>query len=1104
MIEVYTSNRLEALVDALAETVAEPLPSPIEPETIVVQSRGMETWLSMRLAERFGIWANAAYPFPRTLIHRVLAAAHGARFAETSAFEPRRAAWLINHQLEVLGDQPALAPLVDYLGDDPLGTKRFQLAQRIASTFDQYLVYRPDLIIQWEAGGGEGWQPMIWRALPTEPETLHVASAYAELPAKVTAGALAGGDLPSRVAVFGVSSLPPMYLGVLEAMSQHVPVRLFHLNPSQRYWAHIRSRREIGRAAGGSGADADALHLEEGNPLLASLGRLGRDFQYTLGQLGAYAEPGPDLFGQTAADTMLTTLQQDILDLLHRRPDSSPGPAAIAPDDRSISVHACHSPMREVEVLSDQIRAMLDEDPDLAPRDIVVMMPDVAAYAPYIEAVFGAGPTRRPAIPFAITDRTLLDAAPAIDAFLGVLALTRGRFGATEVMDLLMLEPVRTRFGLSASQVEQLRVWVANAMIRWGIDTEHRVEQGQPPFFENTWRFGLDRMLVGYALRSDGTELFEGTLPYDEIEGGDAILLGKLAALADLLFEAVRDLKAPRSAAQWRETLASLLTQTIAADGIFAAQYQRIREAIEALAHDAGDAGADDLIDIEVIRYALADGFRETLTSTGFLGGGVTFCAMVPMRSIPFEVVCLIGMDDAAFPRRARPVGFDLIAAHPRPGDRSRRNEDRYLFLEALISARKRVLISYCGQSIKDNSDVPPSVVVSELIDVVAEGFALDGERGADIDAQHAAIEQRLVLRHPLQPFSPRYFVEGGDQRLFSYAAGYCAGAAALLGGGSEAEPFLTQPLTPPTPEDSRLVSLDDLAAFFKSPAQFILRRRLGIYLGEADEPTDDREPVTLTGLEQYGVGAGVLSRGLASPAPEDAAAIVRASGELPAGTPGDCAYEDVAAEVASLAADIREFTAQPRLPPIAVDVDLGGTQLVGWLGAVYPPAQLDWGFRRVRAKHEAQLWIRHLALCATLPDHTGTTIALGRGGKGTPARVRLRRVADPQALLADLVALYHHGQSVPLPFFPSASMKLVESEAAGSRDPLGAAHKVFWSARPPGEHHDASVLRLYGERDPLDREFSQFGGPADPDHDFPAVARRVFEAYWRHREAEV
>jgi exodeoxyribonuclease V gamma subunit len=367
--------------------------------------------------------------------------------------------------------------------------------------------------------------------------------------------------------------------------------------------------------------------------------------------------------------------------------------------------------MREVEVLHDQLVALFEEIPDLEPRDVIVMTPAIDGYAPLVEAVFGES-TTRPPIPYHIADRGPRATDEIVDAFSRLLAIVDGRMTATEVLDLLRIGAIRRRFAIAAEDVELLRTWVGRVGIRWGIDDAHRAALGQPPFHANTWRFGLDRLMLGYAMAGGDRELFGETLPYDDVEGSSAELLGKLAELCETVFGFHASLRDARSLDDWRDDFARLLAAMIASDDHDADQHNEVRNALARIARRAHAAGFVEALPLEAARTLALDELTRTTSARGFLSGGVTFCEMVPMRAIPFRVVCLLGMNGDAFPRVRRPLGFDLVARHPRRGDRSSREDDRYLFLEALLSARDRLLIIYVGQSIRDNAELPPSVVV--------------------------------------------------------------------------------------------------------------------------------------------------------------------------------------------------------------------------------------------------------------------------------------------------------------------------------------------------------------------------------------------------------
>ncbi|HZW74408.1 MAG TPA: exodeoxyribonuclease V subunit gamma, partial [Caldimonas sp.] len=560
-------------------------------------------------------------------------------------------------------------------------------------------------------------------------------------------------------------------------------------------------------------------------------------------------------------------------------------------DDESIAVHACHGPTRELEVLHDQLLALFDRAPTLDPQDVVVMTPSIDAYAPAIDAVFGCA---RPSIPFRIADRSARRQHEVSDAFLRALELLRGRLPAPAVLDLVALEPVRTRFDIAAEELERLRSWVADAGVRWGADGEHRAEVGQPSCTDNTWRFGLDRLLLGYALPGDSEEPFGGVLSYDDVEGSDAALLGRFAELCATLARFRAALRAPRHPTAWREVLGGLREALLATTPANAFQHQGIGAALDTLAQCAAAGGFTGAIDLDAMRALLEAELERDVSPRGFLTGAVTFCELVPMRTIPFRVVCLIGLNDDGFPRARRAPGFDRMAAHPQLGDRTARDDDRYLFLEALLAAREHLVITYVGQSISDNSERPPSVVVTELLDALDQSF---------VDPAGVPVRQRVVRRHPLQPFSPSYFraAPAGDaaRTLFSYDATNWAAARALLGPHAEAPGFLAAPL-PAEPIDT--VALDDLVRFFENPSRWFLQRRLGIFLGREAPLLEAREPIELDNLAIWRIGDSVLRHLLRGGEVAAAHTAQLASGLLPLGTHGRCTLERITPEVEELA----------------------------------------------------------------------------------------------------------------------------------------------------------------------------------------------------------
>ena len=1111
---VHRSNRSEVLVEELTRLLSRPTDSPLDPECIVVQGRGMERWLAMQLSRRLGVWANPDFPFPRSMVDRAFRAVLGEIQPAQARFDPATLLWSVASRLPGLSSDPKFAPIRDYLGDDEDPRKLLQLSGRLATVFDRYTVFRPELVLEWEAGQHDDWQAALWRALSTRrPDDKEIGPGHTaglerlfHRRVREESGPIHG--LPVRIILFGISALPPSYVRVLWSLAQRIQIHLFVLSPSREYWADIRSRREIlrRRAARGLGADADPglQHDEEGHPLLASLGRLQRDFQQVLELHTNYQETERDLYQDpvaTGQKSMLTVLQSDILALRHRRPNNAEAPPVqIDPGDRSITVHSCHGPTRELEVLQDQLRDLFEADATLAPHDVVVMTPDIEAYAPLIEAVFG-GAARAPGpIPYQVADRSTRATHEVVEAFMAVLDLLQGRLSAPEVLDLLALDPVRQAFDIGLEELSTIRAWVAGAAIRWGEDADHQEEVGQPGHGGNTWRFGLDRLFLGYAMPSSGRDLFAGVLPFDDVEGSDAPALGLMAELCEALSDFRKPLSGRHTVSAWQELLERLLERMVATTEDNAQQHQRVRDALAALTRGAAAGDFDALLPLRALRPLLAAELERGGSARGFLAGGVTFCQLMPMRSIPFRVVCLLGMNDGAFPRTPQAPGFDRIAAHPRVGDRSPRDDDRYLMLEALLSARERLLVTYVGQSIHSNMPLPPAPLVGELVDTLEASFRMDPAREGEDVREH------VLVAHPLQPFSPRYFGAGDDQRLFSYSDAGHEGARSLTAPREPAPPFLSAPL-PGSTDAPRVVALEDLVRFFHHPARALLQGRLGLHLDPRDEAVEGREPLVLAGLERWRVGTELLERALAGEELSGAWSAVRGAGVLPPGPVGRLAYARLSASAAAAERTWRLFAGKDRLEPAAVDGELHGIRLTGTLDNLWPDARVCVRFSGLEGPWELDVWVRHVVLCwlgsRGLPRRSVAISCLGAEARA----IRFEEVAQPERVLSDLVGLYLAGQSVPLPFFPRASRAYQKAARKAAPDEifapaLSSARGLFSGSHggATGEMYDPYVQQVFGDSDPLEPGYRPCQPPVAGYADFPTAARTVFAPLLDHR----
>jgi len=1100
---VLHGNRLEDLRDLLCQFLhAQPLP-PLTPEVILVQSNGMKHWLEMALADdsALGICAATRLELPSGYLWQVYRKVLGAAAVPAQMpFDKHLLLWRLVRLLpELAAGNPVYAPLQRYLAGDADGRKRYQLALQVADVFDAYQSYRADWLTDWATGqtghdllrdhrGQPGalspehaWQAQLWRDLRADVgpmladasragvherfmATIQAQTQQFQATAKRPAG------LPPRLVVFGISSLPMQTVEALAMLGEVCQVLLLVQNPCQYYWGDIVAGHDLLRAQVRHRQNPKPLP-GTGHPLLASWGKQGRDYLHLLDGFDAperYRQQlnRVDVFTDPATNQpnpgLLQQLQSDVLNLA----PLTDAPRAHTPDD-SIRLVSCHSAQREVEVLHDQLLDWFSKDSALQARDVMVMVPDMAALAPHIQAVFGRfAPGQARHIPYALADTTQRQ-SPLVQALAQLLALPTSRLSLADWLGLFEVAAVRQRFGLSEADVAQLHDWLAQAGVRWGLDASHRMAWGVPEgvagLDQNTWAFGLRRLLLGYAVGAGAP--WGATLPQPALGGLDAPVLSALLDWLEATHTTLQALTGNKPAAQWGPILTDLVTRFFAAsDDADERLLQRCLSPLESWLQACEAARLDTPLPLDVVREHWLAQIEESSLQQRFFGGGVQFGTLMPMRAIPFKVICLLGMNDGDYPRQQAPRDFDLMAQSWRAGDRSRREDDRYLFLEALLSARQKLYVSWQGHSAADNAEQPPSVLVAQLIDHLQAGW-------------QAAPK---VQQHPLQAFSEAYFLqESGFQ---TYATDWAR---------------VHDRATPPAPDNSIAIvaapsqlTLADLRQLLRQPVEVFFKSRLQVRLDTVDELEQAEEPFALNGLQHHQVGQALLDAADLPQALEKLAL----SGQLPMAAFGQRLATELQTKT-QVVLDRRSDWLQRypnALPAQSIDLTVGDAHLTGTLTGLYGSdlgyLQID---QRVGAVLEGKkdeqtarchivvgLWLQHLAACASaLPL---TSVQLGLDGEVV---FQPMTAADARAMLEKLVLAYQAAWQRPLPAACKTGWAYLQAVRQAERlaedkpdktpkDPHEVAEAVFDGAYQSGERAESAYLaRAFESYDALEAE---------------------------------
>lgn len=998
MFTVYHSNQLSALKTTLCEMLRQqPNPDPFAPETVLVQSLGMAQWLQMQIADELGVAASLQFPYPTSFLWQQYRALFPA-LPKENLFARDNIVWRLMRLMPSALQQPelqrALQPLNAYLdGNDQL--KLYQLAQKTADLFDQYLVYRPHWLISWEKGELQAvenelklaneanlpdiratirWQSALWNllladiraessdALLTASHRAYLQQRYFEKLDNLTEEEKQ--RLPERIFIFGISAMPPSQLAVLRKLGEQCDIHLFFANPCAEYWGNSQEagvleklvlRQQI------SPAEFAEMYAQQGNPLLAGWGKQGREFLNLLTEQNINER---DLYVDYAPITsLLAQTKQAILT------DCPQVAFEHTPNDRSIQIHACHSMMREVEVLHNQLLHLFEQHGELAPKDIIVMSPDIDSYAPYIHAVFARYEPSDPRyIPFALSDQKISTINPMVSAFLRLLQLNDSRFALEDVLDLLDVAAIRTQFMLTEENLHTLRSWLTQAGVRAGLSIEQTDWQNF-----TAWENGLNRLLLGSSLK-EADSAWQETLAFDPAYGLAAEQVGNFAKFLENLTAWGAFLRESHSINDWQTELNRLIDAFYHDSPESADTLLTLKQAVDTVAERIQQGGFDDLLQADILSELLEQQLSEQRSSLQFLVGRVNFCTLLPMRAIPFDVVCLLGMNEGDFPRQQPHNSFDLMHYAPQKGDRAKRDDDRYLFLEALLSAQRIFYLSYLGRSPIHNQAKLPSVLITQL-------------------QQFLGVEG-LETAHPLSPFSP--------QNLQGGRVSYDKEWLELPNCPQQAVDFLQKLATPDNlPEE---IAIEQLTAYLQHPLKWFCQQRLGLYLDAPKEPLEEAEYFELDPLSDY-----LLLDELLQQDTPDFFHKQQLKGKLPANRFGELTEQALRARVAEFQQTLATYLARPAdtaLFDLRLETRYGNVRLTAALPHRFGDELVLWRVGKLRDKDRIQLWLYQLLLAAS---HSPMSLRFYHQGKNgvecfSPELLKQTRA---EALLAGYVEDY-------------------------------------------------------------------------------------------------
>ncbi|AOA57170.1 exodeoxyribonuclease V subunit gamma [Acinetobacter larvae] len=808
-------------------------------------------------------------------------------------------------------------------------------------------------------------------------------------------------QLPAQVVVFTLLELPPNQLKFLRRLGQYIDVYILHYNPSQEYWADSVDplwkkqydlgvkQRYLQQHPQASAAELaaffqdftlnfNALVRESRHPLLTRFGKQARDHFSLLAQLSAGVEgQWVDAFVQFPITNLLSKIQSDILNLT----EPEAGAYLLATDDQSIQIHVCHSTLRQLEVLKEQLLHWLAQGTAEQPRrpsDIVVMVPQLASLEALIRSVFPQQVQKDGIyLPVKIAGISSLDAQHAWRAVLGRFCWVEQRFNIEEFTDWLQLAATQQYYALDSDATARILVLLQQAGFRRGLDAEHLQLSldASDQDYRYSFQFALNRLVMGIAIPE--RVVCNEILSFEQVYQDDF-------ALIDILIRIYQDFSTRRNALHahlqaehmpdveyW---LRYLLEEVEAFEqaGVTALapikeilhKQQRMLTLAQFYAQDQQGLTrtfqlplSDVLMEVEKALLHQADQVLPT--------GQITFCEIGQIRPIPYQLVVLLDLDAGVFPNRQQHTAFDLMdLLKAQLGDRSRLEDDQGAFLDALLLAEQGLWLFYNGFDVNDAEARDPSSVLQELIQHFSLICAMPEATPADVIPTDAMIEkdgiviaaniQQLYQVHPLQPFDPNGFIQQQPVRFQDHWYQVAAQLQKLR--GVQRQIYWNDVAAP--------IVLNETASYIDArqwiqamcfPVQWYLQQ-LGVQNPSAMTVLPEQEPLLLDGLGRYALRDFMVQH-----QQPEALALPLLQDQLPVGKIQHSAWQMSQAEHSLLMQRLQRYGAAPTQttprywqasPTYRFQIELPAAGQSTWLSLDAASA---------RGKRRAKVWLEYL-----------------------------------------------------------------------------------------------------------------------------------------------
>ncbi len=1052
---IYSNNYSSLKEELIKELNQKKLNSPFAKRIFLTQTQGMQKWLSLEITKKNNIFASFEFININDVFLRLYSLLNNKKIY--GLYNKNTLKWLI---AEIITNNKTELDLIEkYLAEENASGqkdtnsaktisdyKREQLATKIADLFDQYMIFRPELIRAWNKGESfykepelakhEKWQQRIWQEVkqklaPFEEdrttmmaEIIHKLQQNSNLKSKIRAEF--GNFLP----VFGFSMMPSFYLDLFINLANFIDISFYLMNPCREYWYDIRKIKDINRARFKKAQKTDSLqiknltaridllaenelaqellHFETGNTLLASFGKIGRDFFENLLEKDIYEDEEQPFreFGNESNNSILNCIKNDLLNLKET-------PQNITSDD-SIKIISCHSKLREVEVLRNYLLDLFNHNPSLKANDILVLAPSISEYASFIDAVFKVSKQDELYIPYTISKKHLSGLNSPLGVISRILELAANRAEVNQIYQIITAKPIREKFNFSDEDLVNIQRWLENSGIKWQFKNEN-----ESNFKERfSWDKGLEKIMLSHAMQEKEGEEFNQNIPFANFTLGESKAFGDFYEIVEAIFKLLKHSHTKKPINYFIKLfteLADILFTESESEDKHNLSFKQILKNIKLRIEPFSDSQKNQELGIteqeiyfevfcNFLKSQIAHSVRE---DDLFMHKGISFASLIPMRSIPFKVIYLLGMDNDSFPRKNNFSDFDLIHLKPQRGDRDIRESDLYLFLETLLSAKEKLYISYVGKDVKDDSERMMSTTIRTLLDY--------------LQANYGIVEEEFIIQHHLQPFSKAY-LDGSDEKFFTYEEFFSSNRNSENKHDKEKKDSNSSDKRENSNSLAKEISFKDFALFFKENTKFYYEKILQGIILEPAQSLESSELIEPNNLENYSLLQEVINVNLKKKNLAWTKLKADSMGKIPYGNFGDLYFREKNITAEQLIATIKEKLSYnledyqlKRFDYTYKDLKISdiGALVCEKEALLFYPSKLN-------AKQKIEAMLIQLLCNLKFGDFNTVLVALDDA-------VKFNSASNPEELFEELYKIYLDGTKKALPFFPESSFMLAE-----------------------------------------------------------------------------